>query len=406
MKHLMHNFLILRGNMIKVKIIYRNYRPIHSIFQSIMISPPDGVKYYINPVKKRPSFLFNIYRHFGDNKLVHYIIHKYQKYIFKQDVEPGLDLLHVVDMVLSPKARSRLPYIVDVGHVGALANHTGINDSIMKDIISYLLHDNCKSIIARSEASAQSILAITSGEIKKRISRKIKIIYPVCIPLMSKKDIWSIKKTELKSKDLRLLFIGNDARRKGLGELLEAYVRLRKQKRNISLTVISNGFEDVTSRYPDEELQGVVCHKARFTIQQLTKDFYLKSHLFVMPSHQEILGVVFLEALSLATPVIAIDQYSTPELVKNSYNGYLIKSHNIIFSKDNPLCKDFGQSNLFEPEEIVIGQLVTRINTILDSRELLVKLSKNALDSIYSNPCFNVQNRNKILKEIYDKALI
>src|SRR5680860_297470 len=343
--------------MIKVKIIYRNYRPIHSTFQSIMNSPPDGVKYFINPVKKRPSFLFNIYRHFGGNKLVHYVIHKYQKYIFKQSVESGFDLLHVVDMVLGPKERNRLPYIVDVGHVGALASHTGITNSIQKDIIEYLLHDNCKAIIARSKASAKSILSMVSGDIKKRINKKIKVIYPVYIPLMCKKDVWSTKKTALKSKGLVLLFIGNDVHRKGLGELLEAYVRLRKQNRNISLTIISNSFKEVTSRYSDEELRGVVCHKAKFNIQQLTKDFYLKSHLFVMPSHQEILGVVFLEALSLATPVIAIDQYSTPELVKNGYNGYLLKSHNITFSKNNPLRKDFDQSNFFKPEEIVVEQL-------------------------------------------------
>lgn len=371
-----------------------------------MDTPPDNVSYSVSQVRKRPNILFKMYRQFGSNRLMRYVIKDYQKYLFSQDSDNEVDLLHVVDMVIDKKKRNYVPYIADVGYVGALANHTGITDGVRKEIVEYLLNNNCKAIIARSQASAQSILAITSDDTKKSIEEKIRIVYPAYAPLMQSKDVWSAKKGILKSKRLKLLFIGNYVHGKGLGELLDAYVYLRKRHENISLTVVANDYEDVIRRYSNEELRGVKCYKAIFSIEQLINKFYLKSHLFVMPSHHEVFGMVFLEALSTATPVIAINQYSTPEIVKDGYNGYLISSNNVPWSKFRPSRKDFDPRNFIKSEEIVVEQLVSRIEAISGNRELLIDLSKKALDSIHSNPQFTVKNRNKILKEIYDEALI
>lgn len=372
----------------------------------MIVNPPNGVQYLIDPVKKRPNILFKIYRRYGSNKIARTTIHAIQKYIFSQDTDPKVDLLHVVDMTLPLKIREKNRYVVDIGYVGALASHTGIDTNIQNDILEYLLHSNCKSIILRSEAAKESVLRIVRANMRKAIEGKMVVIYPAYTPKIKKNLVWAKKKSILKSDKFKLLFIGNYVYGKGLVELLEAYIKLREIYRDqVSLTIIANDYDEVTKRYTAAELKGVNCHRAIFTPQQLIEKFYLKSHVFVLPSHHEIFGMVFIESLNSATPVIAINQYSTPEIIKDGYNGYLIQSEKIPYSKNNPLRTDFDPQNFEFPEQSVVEQIYTNLCGLVKNRKLLETMSKNALFDNDQDRKFSTIERNNKLSRLYEKAI-
>jgi glycosyltransferase involved in cell wall biosynthesis len=89
----------------------------------------------------------------------------------------------------------------------------------------------------------------------------------------------------------RLLFVGNDAKRKGLPNLLEAYVRLRRTGRRIHLTVISE-FRDGPISIPE----GVTVGKnlsPRDVFELMSR-----AHVFAMPTRQDASPLVFWEAMA------------------------------------------------------------------------------------------------------------
>jgi phosphatidylinositol alpha-mannosyltransferase len=102
----------------------------------------------------------------------------------------------------------------------------------------------------------------------------------------------------------RLLFVGNwrDSR-KGLPVLLEACRRLAAQGVNFSLDVIGAGT-------PDEEqlrVPGVTFHGS-IASESVLADCYRKCDLFIAPATgQESFGIVLLEAMASARPVICSD---------------------------------------------------------------------------------------------------
>src|SRR6185295_4667659 len=54
------------------------------------------------------------------------------------------------------------------------------------------------------------------------------------------------------------------------------------------------------------------------------RDYYNSLDVFVIPSHQEGLGIVGLEAMACGLPVVATRCGGTEDYVKNGANGYLV----------------------------------------------------------------------------------
>ena len=79
------------------------------------------------------------------------------------------------------------------------------------------------------------------------------------------------------------------------------------------------------------------------------ESFYKKIDIFVLTSNYEGLGLVFLEAMICKKPIIASNTSAMPEIIKNNYNGFLVKPDNplmlvnsIIKLKNNKLRFRFG----------------------------------------------------------------
>ena len=102
---------------------------------------------------------------------------------------------------------------------------------------------------------------------------------------------------------LRLLFVGHwHNPRKGLPVLLTAYQRLRAQGVDVTLDVLGDGGERLPHTLP-----GVTYHPALADEQQLA-EHYRAADVFVAPSlGQESFGIVLLEAMASALPIVCSD---------------------------------------------------------------------------------------------------
>lgn len=127
-----------------------------------------------------------------------------------------------------------------------------------------------------------------------------------------------------------ILYVGQLIERKGLRYLIKAFDHLKRKCANISLLIVGYG-------YQEEELKGL-CRKERIKdvyfaghidIDDIPK-FYGIADLFVLPSTEEVWGLVINEAMACGLPIITTDKVgASADLVKEGVNGYIIEEKNI-----------------------------------------------------------------------------
>jgi glycosyltransferase involved in cell wall biosynthesis len=139
-----------------------------------------------------------------------------------------------------------------------------------------------------------------------------------------------------------VLFVGMNWKRKGGPTLVEA-------------------FKKICGKYPKATLKIIGCYPkidhpqvkilGKLNINDLTQHYETAS-IFCMPSVNEPFGAVFVEAMEYALPIIATKTGAIPDMVKDGWNGYLIKPGDVDSLSSaldellsNPdLCKKFGNN--------------------------------------------------------------
>ena len=121
---------------------------------------------------------------------------------------------------------------------------------------------------------------------------------------------------------------------KGVINLIQAFSRLSPRYPNLKLLIaIGRPPENLTNEYniAYEMLQGYIkLHNIEdHTILKTFKlnempDVYRGSDIFILPSENETFGQVFIEAMSCGLPVIGTKVGGIPEIISDSYNGYLV----------------------------------------------------------------------------------
>lgn len=145
-------------------------------------------------------------------------------------------------------------------------------------------------------------------------------------------DLNRFKPKESDSKN-KILFVGglNRAEKyKGLEYLLSAVSRIRKNIRDVKLTVVGDG--DYIKNYKrlcknlgimqNVEFKGILI--GRKLVEQ-----YQKSNVSVQPSLSESFGIVLLEAMACKKPVIGSDIEGIPYIIENGKNGLIVPPKDI-----------------------------------------------------------------------------
>ena len=164
-----------------------------------------------------------------------------------------------------------------------------------------------------------------------------------------------------RSDELRILFLGNVIYRKGLHTLLKA-VEGRRSK--VSVDVV--GGMTAEPKYAEEMqrtvngLSSIVTFHGALDEEPLIEKLK-QAHVLVVPSSYEGFGIVYLEGMGFGLPAIGTTAGAAGEIITHGENGYLI-----------------------EPNDV--ESLANHLRELGRNRELLVRLSLNAVERYRSQP--------------------
>lgn len=386
----------------RVQVVYRNYIPLNAPYSSFWTHPPKGVRFIIPQARPFLRKLYPIYDTFRNNSAVRFGIKMAQKFIFANVEDmPSADAYFFIGML--PERPLDKPYYVDIEHALALINF--ISGEIQKDeldkVMNLLLHPNCKGIVPISFAAKRSIGQILGREAQDALESKTTVIYPAlpCYYDTLTREYGSSSATPQGA--LKLLFVGNQALRKGLYEVLEALETLEVPNNQKYLTAVTRGFSPGNGRRFHFDINII---PPRFSNRDLMEQFMLNHDVFVMPTYLDSFGMVFLEAMSCGLPVIATSQFAVPEIITNGVEGFLLKHPPLFLDRCPPKVpvhlKDF-QLDRRTREDIVRG-VRESLAILYSDPQVRATMAQNGLGHFRPGGKFSVDVRNEKLLGLFE----
>ena len=206
--------------------------------------------------------------------------------------------------------------------------HDGPTDTellIKRGVPSHLIKDEieCKTICA----SRAKLIAVSSDnnllEFDKQFPGNLHkiVVLPFILSGVFPAEVDFVIKKQREER-LNILFVGRQAKRKGLDFVIAAFIQLRlKSKIPLSLTIVSclSDHSDKFINIPKS--QDITWHKelAYEKIQGLMRE----SHILVMPSREETYGLVFVEAMAAGAVPIGPSREPQISLLGNGNRGLL-----------------------------------------------------------------------------------
>jgi len=128
---------------------------------------------------------------------------------------------------------------------------------------------------------------------------------------------------------VRVLYVGQVGRRKGVLDLLEAVARLRREGLAVALTIVgpekgAGELEETHARGTALGLESSVRFTGALTGEPLYAH-YRDHDLLALPSYNEGLPAVLYEAGAFALPVVTTPVGAIESLVRDGANGFLVK---------------------------------------------------------------------------------
>lgn len=151
---------------------------------------------------------------------------------------------------------------------------------------------------------------------------------------------------------IHLLLMANLSKRKGVSEFLQALALLRTEGLHLRATLAGGG---EVERYRVEAGQlglNDICRFTGWIKQDAAADLLQSADALVLPSYEEGLPMVILEALSASVPVVATPVGSIPEVLESEQSCLLVSPGNVLELADalrriitDPGLRDFLSNN-------------------------------------------------------------
>jgi len=235
-------------------------------------------------------------------------------------------------------------------------------------------HQNCISVIAWSDASRDALIDFL-GE---KLAEKVSVIYPMVSPLphiIRRPKDWTTLLFIMPNKDF-------EGKRKGKDVVLNIFRSVRNSKVNLI-------FVGYLSELEKAEFGGQVEHYPQVDRKTLMTEIYPRSDILLFPSRADTFGAVIIEAQSAGVIPVATygrSVFSTPELIKDGKNGFLIKN------------REFGCGNSLDLAEVNVQRFGQIVRLLIDNDELRRKISCQSRE-IFIKSKYNQQNqRDDVLR--------
>jgi glycosyltransferase involved in cell wall biosynthesis len=365
----------------KIKKIEVFFNPgVHPQFAEIFNYPPKGVKYHYSMSGGDHNSEFT-----RKKRLAIVQVHKLG--IPRMAYIPNSEKYDIIHSTRGILPLNKKPWIVDVESGAAFAglNWNNLKNPIMQKIIIKMLSSPyCKKIISQSDAAKKSLLEnIDCSKFKD----KIETIYLA----------WHTTKIKRKDSDtVRISFIGRGFYEKGGNDLQEAFKILNK-KYKVSLKYKGIVSENKKLKLPNVKYLENISDPGKFY-----EEIFGDCDIYVQPTTVDSFGVSILEAMSTGLPIVCADDFTLPELVKDGYNGFLVKSP--IRWYDYRFNLDKYVEEVKKPHPQTVKELVEKISILIENPRLRKKMGENSFKLVSSGK-FSIKERNKKLKRIYEEAL-
>jgi len=236
-----------------------------------------------------------------------------------------------------------------------------------------MFYNKCDLITCPSQETKKELL-------KHGFYRPIKVISNgIDLKMFKNSKCASVKKKYNKNGKL-LLFVGRVAHEKNIPYLLKCFKLVLKEVPDTKLLVIGDGpqMEEVKEDIKKFGLSENVILLGKIEHSKLAKSSIFKaSDLFVTASITENQPMTMLEAQANGMACVGIKAMGVKDLIKNNYNGFLVKNGN---------KKEFAD----------------KVITLLKNKKLRNKMGKNALNEI--KKC-EIKNVGDVWENIYSDMI-
>lgn len=173
-------------------------------------------------------------------------------------------------------------------------------------------------------------------------------------------------------KRYKVLYVGRAGYEKNVDLVIKAFNRVVRWLPMASLTVVGDGpaMEDLKKLVEGLGLRGRVLFEGWVEREKLAR-VYRAHDVFVTASAMETQGLVILEAMSSGLPVVGIDKYAVPDVVKHGRNGYVVRPGDV-------------------------KEMAKYVKNLLEDENLQERLGKNARKSVESHDV------NKVIGQMED----
>jgi glycosyltransferase involved in cell wall biosynthesis len=230
-------------------------------------------------------------------------------------------------------------------------------NSELKIPLTKLLKDTDIQLYKR--ANAYSSVSAYTAEINRKlfgIKEQIKIL-PNSIEVKEfNSDVLKAEQT--------VIYTGTLIQKKGIFQLIKAWNLVHKKLPSAELHVYGKGNVKALIQLLDAEALNSVKIKGHVNRSHLFNELR-KASLAVFPSYSETFGLMCIEAMSVACPVIYTKRSCGPEIIQDKENGVLVDPDNV--------------------EEIA-----TNIINLIENKDLQEKYSKNGRATVLTK--FNINN--------------
>lgn len=172
-------------------------------------------------------------------------------------------------------------------------------------------------------------VVITCSNIAKKelIKNNLKVPIKVISGGIDLKKLKSGKKKS-RNKKIRLLHVGRSSYEKNINIVLEAMKIILANRKDVYLGIIGSG-PALNSLKKHASYLGLNKNVKfwGFVSDEKLHEAYKNSDIFVTASTIETLGLVVIEAMAYGLPVVGVNKYAIPEVVKHNVNGYIVKPY-------------------------------------------------------------------------------